>query len=100
MYENCRFEIPVGLINEQIVESISRYQFPKTGKTRLMYAAMTGNLKRLNFIADLGARVNMTAVGYHWSSKWTALHFASQNGHTACVRSSPLRERGYDRCTE
>jgi len=80
------------LKNEQIVESISRYQFPNTGKTRLMYAAMTGNLKRLNFIASLGARVNMTTGGDHGFSKWAALHFASWNGHTECVRS--LCDRG------
>jgi ankyrin repeat protein len=82
------------LTDEQVVESISRYQFPKTGKTRLMYAAMTGNLKRLNFIADLGARVNQTTIdGYKVTMpKLTALHYASQNGHAECVRS--LLDRG------
>ena len=57
-----------------------------------MYAARVGNLQRLNFIAGLGARVNMTALGYLGWSKWTALHFASYHGHTECVRS--LCDRG------
>ena len=75
------------LESEQIVEGISRFQFPITKRTRLMYAANTGNLKRLNFIADLGARVNMTGHGgVGWGGHWTALHFAIRNGHTECVR--------------
>ena len=47
------------LESEQIVEGISRYQFPPKyplpmkGRTRLMYSARTGNLQRLNFIAGL-----------------------------------------------
>jgi ankyrin repeat protein len=87
------------LKNWQVVEGISRFQFPTTGKTRLMYAAKTGNLKRLNFIADLGARVNMTTKtiktlreARHLQSTLTALHYASENGHTDCVRS--LLDRG------
>ena len=86
------------LESEQIVEGISRFQFPtryhpyKIGRTRLMYAAKVGNLQRLNFIAGLGARVNMTAIGESGLSKHTALHFASYHGHTDCVRS--LCDRG------
>jgi ankyrin repeat protein len=75
------------LTSWQIVEGISRFQFSETRRTRLMYAAKTGNLERLNFIADLGARVNMTTVdNYRWG-KLTALHFASDRGHTECVRA-------------
>ena len=68
--------------NKQIVEGISRFQFSETGRTRLMYAAMTGDLERLNFIADLGARVNMIS----WNVS-TALHIACKHGHIKCVRS-------------
>ena len=53
-----------------------------------MYAASVGNLQRLNFIGGLGARVNMATAGL----KLTALHYASSNGHTECVRS--LCDRG------
>ena len=76
------------LESEQIVEGISRYQFPANKRTRLMYAAMVGNLERLNFIAGLGARINMTGRGEgRFGLTWTALHFASRHGHTECVRS-------------
>ena len=78
--------------SEQIVEGISRFKFPRRKRTRLMYAAKVGNLQRLNFIAGLGARVNMTTNGYDGWSKWTALHFASYHGHIECVRS--LCDRG------
>jgi len=78
--------------NKQIVEGISRFQFSETGRTRLMYAAMTGNLERLNFIADLGAQVNMTTIDDNGLAMWTALHFATRYGHTECVRS--LLDRG------
>ena len=57
-----------------------------------MYAAKVGNLQRLDFIAGLGARVNMTATGEEGWSKCTALHFASYHGRTECVRS--LCDRG------
>jgi ankyrin repeat protein len=81
------------LESEQIVEGISRFQFPRSKRTRLMYAAIVGNLVHLNFIAGLGARVNMTGRGVHsLLGNWTALHFASDNGHTECVRS--LLDRG------
>ena len=80
------------LESEQIVEGISRHQFLPKMRTRLMYAAKVGNLQRLNFIAGLGVRVNMTAMGYFGWSKWTALHFASEKGHTECVRT--LCDRG------
>ena len=84
------------LESEQIVEGILRYQFlakywGRKGRTRLMYAAMVGNLQRLNFIAGLGARVNMTGRS-EGSKEWTALHFASYRGHIECVRS--LCDRG------
>jgi hypothetical protein len=80
------------LESEQIVEGISRYQFLPKMRTRLMHAAWKGNLQRLNFIAGLGARVNMIATGTYGWSGCTALHFASWNGHTDCVRS--LCDRG------
>ena len=58
-----------------------------------MCAARKGNLQRLNFIAGLGARVNMTGCGVGgWCGTWTALHFACRYGHTECVRS--LCDRG------
>ena len=74
------------LESEQIVEGISRYQFPRASKTRLMHAARIGHLQRLKFITALGARVNMIAIGEYGISKTTALHFASEYGHTECVR--------------
>jgi ankyrin repeat protein len=37
---------------------ISRYQFPRTLRTRLMYAAETGNMERLKFLIDNGSNVN------------------------------------------
>ena len=57
-----------------------------------MYASMKGNLERLNFIAGLGARVNMTTRGEDGWGGWSALNFASRHGHTECVRS--LCDRG------
>ena len=58
-----------------------------------MYAAYKGDVERLNFIADLGARVNMTAMCDHgFGGNCSALHFASWHGHTVCVRS--LCDRG------
>ena len=81
------------LESEQIVEGISRFQFPWKKRTRLMHAARTGNLQRLNFIAGLGVRVNMTGCGgAGWVGDWPALHFASWHGHTECVRT--LCDRG------
>ena len=89
------------LESEQIVEGISRFQFHRFKRTRLMYAARTGNLKRLNFIAGLGARVNMTGCGeVRCGWKWTALHFASQRGHTECARSLCDRRAMIDAQTE
>jgi len=81
------------LESEQIVEGISRFQFPNTGRTRLMHAAKTGNLERLNFIADLGARVNMTTHS-RWDEGFTALHYASNNCHLDCMSS--LLDKGAD----
>ena len=61
------------LKSEQIVEGISRMQFLPKKRSRLMYAAMEGNLERLHFIASLGARLNQMMIG-----GITALHVACE----------------------
>ena len=69
------------LKSDQIVEGISRFQFPLSGKTRLMYAAFVGNAERLHFIASLGARVNQATTGGA-----VALFYASYNNRLDCAR--------------
>ncbi len=77
------------LESDQIVEGISRTQFLPKKRTRLMYAAMMGNLERLHFIASLGARVNQrTSLGA------SALYIASVNNELECARL--LCDRGAD----
>ncbi len=50
-------------------------------KTRLIYAAWKGDLERLRFLLDRGARVNKGCV----DDGMTALIWASQDGHLEVV---------------
>ena len=54
----------------------------KEGKTRLMYAAMKGDLERFRFLLNRGSRVNSGFV----DDGCTALMGGSQNGHLEVVR--------------
>jgi hypothetical protein len=62
----------------------------KGERTRLFYAAGTGNLKRVQFLLDKGARVNKVCAG----DGSTALMGASQEGHLevvrCCARGAPM----------
>ncbi len=60
----------------------------KEGRTRLMYAAIEGNLERVHFMLDRGARVDNVCV----NDGWTALMVASLAGHLKVVIE--LCERG------
>ena len=60
----------------------------KDGRTRLLHAAESGNLSRLIFYLDRGAKVNMGSL----KSGTCALMLACQNGHLKIVRE--LCERG------
>jgi hypothetical protein len=58
------------------------------GRTRLLYSAAKGNLKRLRFLLDRGARVDKGCAG----DGFTAIMGASQNGYLEIVRE--LCKRG------
>ena len=60
----------------------------KDGRTRLLHAAESGNLSRLIFYLDRGAKVNMGSL----KSGTFALISASKNGHLEMIRV--LCERG------
>jgi hypothetical protein len=46
------------LKSDRVVEGISRFQFSQSRKTRLMHAAMTGDMDRLHFLLRFGKSVD------------------------------------------